>query len=270
MSSRGSHHWPTSAHPYAGAAEHQHSTSTLASSTGEMKKTFLGRWRSAFKKEAMEVLPEQDSPLSSFLRTVPPTTNPLAIPPLPYETFPLQPTWQGISSDSDWGAKALEALPHPSHLASTVLGLEGHQMLPSDPQISSSVPLPSSTLSGITSTSPTLPSFPTEAIPIAQPSQTGAPLTYPSQEHQIPTTPRSFTGTSPYRSPSNLPPCQGQQESCHPSLNLGDPQRCGTDSPFPEEGESRREGRQSMSRGSVSMTGTGDVQRQSEQQYSEK
>ncbi len=85
MSSHSSHHWRTSTHPYR--QDPQQSTSTLASSTGETKKTFLGRWKSVFRKEAMEMLPEQDSPMSSFLQTSHITCL-LALPPHPESNYP--------------------------------------------------------------------------------------------------------------------------------------------------------------------------------------
>ncbi len=85
MSSHGSHHRRTSTHPYH--QDPQRSTSTLASSTGETKKTFLGRWKSVFRKEAMEMLPEQDSPISSFLQTSH-ITRPPALPPHPESNYP--------------------------------------------------------------------------------------------------------------------------------------------------------------------------------------
>ncbi len=85
MSSHSSHHRHTSTHPYH--VEPQQSMSTLASSTGETKKTFLGRWKSVFKKEAMEVLPEQDSPISSSLQRSR-ITHLQALPPHPERTPP--------------------------------------------------------------------------------------------------------------------------------------------------------------------------------------
>ncbi len=149
MSSCSSHQRSTSTHPYSQAEEPQQSTTTLASSVGETKKTFLGRWRSAFRKEAMEILPEQDSPLSRFLWTVPPITNPLAIPPIQNEPMLQQQTWPGTSSDLDWETRALEALLHLSDLASIVLGVKGYQTSPLGPTTYSSIPLLSSTSFGI-------------------------------------------------------------------------------------------------------------------------
>ena len=103
MSSRSSHHRHTSTHPYH--VEPQQSTSTLASSTGEMKKTFLGRWKSVFRKEAMEVLPEQDSPMFNFPQR--PHTTPLqALPPIQSEPLPPPQTWPGTLFDSDWEQQA--------------------------------------------------------------------------------------------------------------------------------------------------------------------
>ncbi len=262
MSSHSSHHQHTSTHLYH--TKHQQSTSTLASSMGEMKKMFLGRWRSAFRKEAMEVLPEQDSPLSSFLRTVSPAPPlPPAIPPIQHEAFLQQPIWQGTSSDLDWGTQALEDLPHPSHLAVTVLGMEGYQMPPLDPRTSLSAPPVSSTSFGITSTSLTLPSSHDEAIPTKTRHQIPGTLLTPIEVRPpIPTTP-SYVGTSPYKSLSNLPPHQEQQESYHQSSShkelLRQPALL-----FPKGGESQ-EVPWLMKTGSVSTTGTGGGQSESGQ-----
>ncbi len=103
MSSHSNRHWRTSTHSYH--TEPQQSTSTLASSTGETKKTFLGRCKSVFKKEAMEMLLEQDSPISSFLQTSH-ITHLLALPPIQSETLPLPQTWQDTSFDSAWEHQA--------------------------------------------------------------------------------------------------------------------------------------------------------------------
>ncbi len=187
-----------STHPYR--SEHQHSTSTLASSTGETKKTFLGRWKLAFKREALEILPEHDSPLSSFLPTTPPLMSPLAIPPIQHDPLLLltQQTWQGTSYDSAWQRQAQEGPQPPSNLPAIVLGLSGHQT-------HQPAPHSSSTYSGITSTFPTPPSFPDNP-------------THIEHGHPLPMLP-SYTGTSPYRSLSNLPLCQALQESPCQSLS---------------------------------------------------
>ncbi len=188
MSSHSSHHRATTAHPYPyQVAEPQCSTSTLAS-MGETKKTFLGRWKSAFRKEAMEMLLEHDSPLSSFLWTAPSNTQkPPAIPPIQHDPLlPLmQQTWQGTLYDSAWETQSCEALLSQSDQAAILLGIQGYQI--HQPTL-----LSSSTFSGIISTSPTLPSFPNEPIPTE-------PGPHP------PTLPL-YSGTSPYKSPSNLPP----------------------------------------------------------------
>ncbi len=147
MLSHSGHHRSTSAHPYYRADDPQRSTSTLASSTGETKKTFLGRWRSVFKKEAMEVLPEQDILSSSFLLTTPPLTRPPATPPIQHDPLlPLtQQTWQGTLYDSAWEQQAQEAPQPMSNLPAVILGLS--ELRPHQP-----VPRSSLTFSGITST----------------------------------------------------------------------------------------------------------------------
>ncbi|PBK88172.1 hypothetical protein ARMGADRAFT_1084826 [Armillaria gallica] len=108
MSSHSSHHQSTATHPYPyQVKESQQSMSTLTSSMGEMKKTFLGRWKSAFQKEAMESLPEQGTLLSSFLPATPPITKALpAIPSIQHDPLlPLmQQTWQGTSYDLAWAS----------------------------------------------------------------------------------------------------------------------------------------------------------------------
>ncbi len=89
---------------------------------GEMKKTFLGRWKSVFRKEAMEMLPEQDSPISSFLQ-MPHSTHPPAIPPIRSQTTPLPQTWPDTSLDSAWGQQVQQAPQLPSNLPAAVLGI---------------------------------------------------------------------------------------------------------------------------------------------------
>ncbi|KAK0235512.1 hypothetical protein EDD85DRAFT_955063 [Armillaria nabsnona] len=150
-------------------------TSTLAS-TGGTKRTFLGRWKSVFTKEAMEILPEQDSPLSSYLQSHP-TTQVLEIPPIQYDPFlpQLPRTWQGTSSDSAWGKEAYEVPPSPSNLPAVVLGLpqQLHQ------------PRLSLAFSGTIPISPTRLSSLSMVIPIEQESQQQSsirnlPLSQPS------------------------------------------------------------------------------------------
>ncbi len=197
MSSHSSHHRVTTSHPYPyQVSEPQCSTSTLAS-TGETKKTFLGRWKSVFKKEAMEVLLEHDSPLSSFPPMTPPIRQmPPAIPPIQHNPLlPLtQQTWQGTSYDSAWETQAHEGLPLQSSQASIILGVQGYEI--HQPTL-----LLSSTFSGTTSTSPTLPFSHDEPIP--------------TKHGPHPPMLPSYTGISPYRSPSSLPP--HQPESCRQS-----------------------------------------------------
>ncbi len=216
----------------------------------------------------MEILPEQDSPLSSFLQTAPPIMSPLAIPPIQHEPPLRQQIWPGTSSDSDWGTRALEALLHLSDLASIVLGVKGYQTSPPGPQTSSLIPLLSSTSSVTTSISPTLPSFPVVETPIEPMRQTGS---HPSTtEQRLPTLIiPSFAGMSLYRSPSNLPLPQGQHEtrclSSNPEELHHDEQR----SSFPGKGGSHQEV-PSMSKDSINMIATGDEWRQSKQWLSER
>ncbi len=175
MSSHSSHHRHTSTHPYR--AEPQQSTSTLSSTTGEVKKMFLGRWKSVFKKEAMEMLLEQDSPLSSLLQ---PThiTHPPALPPIQHETLPLPQSWQDTSFNSAWEQQA-RAVPQPvSNLPAVILGVSQFTQPPADPTIFLSVPLLSSILSGTTSIYPTLPSSPREkTCTTGEPQNTLPPYT---------------------------------------------------------------------------------------------
>ncbi len=199
MSSRSSHHQHTSTHPYH--VEPQQSTSTLASSTGETKKMFLGRWKSVFKKEAMEVLPEQDSPIfSSLLR--PRITHLQALPPIQSKPLPPPQNWPGTLFDSDWEQQARAIPQQPSNLPAVVLGMTQFFQPLVDPTISSSVPLPSSILSGTTSIYPTRPSLPHEGThTIGEPQST------------LP----SYTGMNPYESQRDLPLPQGRENTPHQS-----------------------------------------------------
>ncbi|PBK82712.1 hypothetical protein ARMGADRAFT_1090035 [Armillaria gallica] len=105
----------------------------------------------------------------------------------------MQQTWQGTSFDSAWEMRVSERHQFQSNLPVTILGIY-------QPTLHLSLPS-----SGITSVFPTPPSFPGKAIPIKQGSQT--------------LNSSSYTGTSLYRSPSNLPPHQDQPESRHWSLS---------------------------------------------------
>ncbi|PBK85187.1 hypothetical protein ARMGADRAFT_1087633 [Armillaria gallica] len=182
MSSHSSHHWSTSTHPYPFQVEGpRRSTSTLASLDVPVKKTFLGRWKSAFRKEAMEALPEQGTLLSSFLTTPTMPRDPLAIPPIQHDPLLLlmQQTWQGTSYDSAWVRSGGQEHQFQSNLPAAVLGIQ------------QPTPHSAPTFSGIASTFRSPPSSPGEAIPIDQ----GRPTQ---------SIPPSLIGMSPYRSPSNL------------------------------------------------------------------
>ncbi|PBK79087.1 hypothetical protein ARMGADRAFT_1093471 [Armillaria gallica] len=183
MSSHSSHHQSTSTHPYLYQVEEpRQSMSTLASSVALQKKTFLGRWKLTFKKEAMEVLPEQGTLLSSFLTTTTPKDRaPPAIPPIPHDPLlPLmQQTWQGTSYDSAWASAAQPEHQFQSNLPESVLGI--HQPIPRS----------DSTSFGITSTFRPQPSSPEGEIPT-------------DHERLIPSTPPLPSETSPYRSLSIL------------------------------------------------------------------
>ncbi|PBK87073.1 hypothetical protein ARMGADRAFT_1085833 [Armillaria gallica] len=195
MSSHSSHHQSTSTHPYPYQIEDpQQSMSTLASSIVPTKKTFLGRWKSAFRKEAMEALPEQGTLLSSFLTTPTSMREPPAIPPILHDPLlPLtQQTWQGTSYDSAWERSGNQEHQFQGNLPALVLRV--HQPTPHS----------GSTFSGITSTFHTPPSSPGEVIRIE----------YECQTHD---TWQLYTGTSLYKSPSNFPPCQSQPGSPHQS-----------------------------------------------------
>ncbi len=235
MSSRSSHHRHTSTHPYR--QDPQQSTTTLASSTGEMKKTFLGRWKSVFRKEAMEALPEQGSLLSSILQTDPRTTRLPELPPIEHETLPLPRIWQGTLFDSDWERQARAVPQPPSNLPAVVLGIPQFSQPPVAPTTFSSVPLPSSTSSGTTSIYPTQPSFPHERIHTV------------GERQNIPP---SYTGTSPYESPRDLPLPQNKPASLRPSSLQGSLR---TDLPF-QEGEGSLQDLSLRSRkSSISLTG---------------
>ncbi|PBK86726.1 hypothetical protein ARMGADRAFT_1086231 [Armillaria gallica] len=187
MSSHSSHHWSTSTHPYPYQVEEPRQlTSTLALSVVPQKKTFLGRWKSTFKKEAMEALPEQDPLLSSFLTTTSRTAkDPLAIPPILHDPLlPLtQQTWQGTSYDLAWASAAQVECQFQTNLPTSVLGI--HQ-----PALRSG-----STSFGTTSTF--------QPPPSSQGGVTLTDLERPSQSTSPPP-----KGVSPYRSLSSLPlPC---------------------------------------------------------------
>ncbi len=214
----------------------------------------------------MEILLEQDSPLSSFLWTAPPITNLPVIPLIQNKPSLQQQIWPGTLSDSDWGTRALEALPHPSDLVSIVLGVKGYQMSPPGPQTSSSILRPSSMLSGTTSISPTLPFSLVGEIPIEPVRRTGSHRSSPEQRHPTPTIP-PFTGMSPYRSPSNLLSPQGQHKTHCLSSDPEELQQYEQCSPFLGEGESHQ-GVPLMSKVSIKTTMTEGEQRQSRQQSS--
>ncbi len=183
----GAAHRHTSTHPYC--TEHQQSTSTLASSTGETKKTFLERWKSVFRKEVMEVLLEQDSLYPAFSRQL---TSPIhrRYPPIQSETLPLLQNWPGTLFDSAWEQQARAIPQQTSNLPAVVLGMTQFSQPLVDPTTSLSVPLPSSTSSGTTSIYPTRPSFLHEKThTVGEPQKT------------LP----SYTGTNPYESRHNLP-----------------------------------------------------------------
>ncbi|PBK79798.1 hypothetical protein ARMGADRAFT_1092766 [Armillaria gallica] len=133
----------------------------------------------------MEALPEQGTLLSSFLTTPTTLKDPPAILPIQHNLLLLlmQQTWQGTSYNSAWVRSAIQEHQFQSNLPALVLGI--HQPTPHSGSMSF----------GITSTFRTLPSFPGEAIPTDPDCWTW-------------NTPLSHTGTSPYRSPSNLPPLQ--------------------------------------------------------------
>ncbi|PBK83812.1 hypothetical protein ARMGADRAFT_1089039 [Armillaria gallica] len=191
MSSHSSHHWSISTHPYLyQVKEPQQSTSTLASSAAPVKKTFLGRWKSAFWKEAMEALPEQGTLLSSLLTMQTSTREPPAIPPIQHDPLlPLmQQTWQGTLYDLAWARSGSQEHQFQSSLPVSALGI--HQPIPHS----------GSMFSGITSTFRTPPSSSGEVIPIK----------YERWTHD---TRQSYTGTSPYELLSNPPPLQSQPEN---------------------------------------------------------
>ncbi len=196
----------------------------------------------------MEILPEHKSPLSSFLPTTLPATAPLAIPPIQYDPLlPLtQQTWQGTSYNLAWETQAQEALPSHSSQASIVLGVQGYQ-------ISQPTPHSSSTFSGTILTSPILPSSHNKPIPTEHGPH---PLMLPS-----------YTGISPYRSPSSLPPHQTPPETPHQSSSPDPLQGHRLGLPFHEGAKDYTE---SIAKDSASMTGTGDKQSESRQQRSER
>ncbi|PBK84822.1 hypothetical protein ARMGADRAFT_1087984 [Armillaria gallica] len=174
-----------------------------------VKKTFLGRWKLAFKKEVMEALPEQGTLLSNLLTMPTFPQDPPAIPPIQHNPLlPLmQQTWQGTSYDSAWASAGNQEHQCQSNLPATVLGI--HPPIP---------PL-GSTFSGITSTFCTLPSSPGEEIPT-------------DPVHLTRSTPPSRTGMSPYESSSNLPlpQAQDQPQSSHSEQRA----RLRRDSPHPD------------------------------------
>ncbi|PBK79086.1 hypothetical protein ARMGADRAFT_1093478 [Armillaria gallica] len=175
MSSHSSHHRPTSTHPYPYQIEEpRQSTSTLASSV-VLKKMFLGRWKSTFKKETMEALPEQVA------------KDPPAIPPIQHDPLlPLmQQTWQDTSYDSAWVNMAQQGPQFQTNLPAAVLGF--HQPAPCSGSMSF----------GITSTFHTPPFSPEDA-------------TLTNQGRLTRTTPPSCAGMSPYRLPDDLPLPQGE------------------------------------------------------------
>ncbi|PBK91055.1 hypothetical protein ARMGADRAFT_1082284 [Armillaria gallica] len=181
MSSHSSHPRSTSTHPYPYQIEEpRQSTSTLASSVAPQKKTFLGRWKSTFKKEAMEALPEQGTLLSSFLTTTHRTAkDPPAIPPILHDPLlPLtQQTWQGTSYDLAWASAAQPECQFQTNLPESVLGIHQptpHSGLTSFGTISTFQPVPSSQ-EGVTPTNPdhptqNTPPLPTETSPYKSPS----------------------------------------------------------------------------------------------------
>ncbi|PBK80943.1 hypothetical protein ARMGADRAFT_1091693 [Armillaria gallica] len=183
MSSHSSHHRSTSTHPYPYQVEEpRRSTSTLASSSAPQKKTFLGRWKSTFKKEAMEALPEQGSLLSSFLTMAAKTTkDPPAIPPILHDPLlPLmQQTWQGTSYDLAWANTAQQERQFQMNIPESMLGIR------------QPVPCSGSMSYGTTSTFQP-PPFSPEGVTPTDPE--------PPTQSTLP----SLRGTSPYVSPSIL------------------------------------------------------------------
>lgn len=186
------------------------------------------------------MLPEHDSPSSSFLLPASLITQRLpAIPPIEHDLLLLltQQTWQGTSYNSAWETQGCEALPpQGGDLAAALLGVQGYQ-------IRQLIPLSSSTFSGIISTSPTLPSSHDEPIP--------------TEHGPHPPMLPSYTGISPYRSPSSLPP--HQPETRHQSSSSDLPQHQEQDSPS-------HEGMRSQ----IGMTERDDRKSESGQQRSEK
>ncbi len=138
----------------------------------------------------MEVLPEQDSPISSFLQTSH-ITHPPALPPIQSQTIPLPQTWPDTSYDSAWGRQAQQAPQPPSNLPAVVLGIPQFSQSPMIPTTFTSAPPLSSTSSGTTSISPTLHTFPDQQ------------KTRPMEPQQ--SFPRSHTGMSPYKLSRDLP-----------------------------------------------------------------
>ncbi len=238
----------TSTHPYH--QDPQRSTSTLASSTGETKKTFLGKWKSVFRKEAMEMLPEQDSPISSFLQTSH-ITRPPALPPIQSRTTPLPQTWPDTSYDSAWEQQAQQAPQQPSNLPAVVLGIPQFAQSPMTLTTSTSAPPLSSTSSGITSIFPTLPTFPSGKTQTTEPPQSPRP---------------SYPRMSPYESSRDLPlprsRAASQRQSSHYS---GDKEG----SIFQGEGGSLRDPSLRSRRSSTRRIETEDRQSVKEQRYSE-
>ncbi len=198
----------------------------------------------------MEALPERDSPIFSSLPTNPRITHPPELPLVEHETPSLLQTWQGISSDLAWEQQA-QNVPHPpSNLPAVVLGIPQFAQSPMGPTTSLSIPPPSSTSFGITSTYPTLPSSPSMKTHIA-----GEP------RNTLP----SYTGTNPYESRHDPLPPQSRTMSLHQSSQYKESQ---TDLPFQEGEGSPRDLSLRLQRSSPSIPGTEDRQSMSKQRSS--